>query len=126
MTTVKPKLSESELQSQCVSWFRMQYPKLILFAIPNGAMLGGKNRFAMMNMLKKTGLTTGVADLFLLDWNDSSHGLFIEMKVGKNKLSEAQEKFRDYCIVHDYAYEVCRSFEEFKETVEEYLEGQVT
>lgn len=38
MSTTTLKISEDQLQRQCVKWFRMQYPKLEkrLFAIPNG------------------------------------------------------------------------------------------
>lgn len=32
--------NESKLQRVCVQWFRVQYPHLVLFAIPNGGRRG--------------------------------------------------------------------------------------
>ena len=119
--------AEDKLQAACVKWFRLQYPNYTLFAIPNGG-----NRNAITGaMLKKTGTLAGVADLFLMKskivskfdyYHVQSHGLFIEMKVGKNIQTASQKKFQERAEYEGYKYVICRSFDEFKNTIENYLQ----
>ena len=116
--------AEDKLQAACVTWFRLQYPHLTMFAIPNGG-----NRNAVTGaMLKKTGTLAGVADLFLvapgyyeLYEGYNSHGLFIEMKTGKNGQTASQKAFQQKAEDAGYKYAVCRTFDEFKQTIEDYL-----
>ena len=61
------------------------------FSVPNGVILGGKNSFALMKMLKNTGFKSGVSDLVLI-FKDSI--LFLELKLDGNKLSQYQENFK--------------------------------
>lgn len=51
----------------------------------------------------------------------SKNGLFIEMKYGKGKQSENQINFQKKCEEENYKYEVCNSFEKFKEICKDYL-----
>jgi hypothetical protein len=89
----------------------------VIFAIPNGG-----NRTAITGaILKREGAMAGVADLFVMRCNAQFAGLFIEMKAGKGKASEAQEAFGQEAIVAGYAYYVCRSFDEFTSTVKTYM-----
>lgn len=129
------KHEESKLQQACVKWFRLQYPNLILFAIPNG----GKRGVVEASIMKGEGVTAGVADLFLakakvhlFDNTERnsviehlpvilSYGCFIEMKVGKGKQTESQKEFEKKVTEQGYQYSVCRTFDEFKSTVETYL-----
>lgn len=57
-------LSESQIQHDCLVWFRLQYPKLarMLFAVPNG----GKRDTKTGARMKYEGAVRGVADLILL------------------------------------------------------------
>ena len=57
-------LSESQIQHDCLVWFRLQYPKLarMLFAVPNG----GKRDAKTGARMKYEGAVRGVADLILL------------------------------------------------------------
>ena len=112
---------ENTLQAECIRWFRRQYPKIRLHSIPNGALIGGKNKFAVLNMLKATGLLKGCPDLFLPKPRGGFHGLYIEMKVGKNKPSPEQKAFIDDLIKDNYGVICCYSFEEFKLLVTSYL-----
>lgn len=107
---------ESKLQSECVRWFRYQYPNLLLFAIPNG----GKRNLITAAILKREGVVIGVADLFLAH-GCKANGLFIEMKVGNCQQSEAQREFQKKITSFGYAYVICRSFDEFKREIEHYL-----
>lgn len=121
---MRNKQSESHLQSECVRWFRYQYPeyRVLLFAIPNG----GKRNISTAKRLKAEGVVPGVADLFLAVANlvdkELFHGLWIEMKSGKNKQTEFQKDFAYSVIQQGYRYQVCYSFDEFKKCIEKYLQ----
>lgn len=69
--------SEHDEQVAFVAWFRLQFPKVLIFAIPNGAYLSGTpgQRAAQMARLKAEGLMPGVPDLHVPEWN-----LWIEFK----------------------------------------------
>ena len=108
---------ESKIQIACVSWFRLQYPKVKLFAIPNGG-----NRNAITGaIMKKEGVLAGVADLLVLKASKGYHGLFIEMKAPKGRQQDSQKEFETYCIEHHYKYIVCYSLEQFINEVKKYL-----
>ena len=121
---------EDKLQQACVTWFRLQYPEVVIFAIPNG---GSRNAIEAAK-LKRTGTLAGVADLFVMKWalrlKDCGnlgeclctyHGCFIELKVGKNGQTDAQREFASKAMSAGYFYQVCRSFDEFKQVIENYL-----
>lgn len=129
---------EHKLQVECVKWFRYAYPQYrdLLFAIPNGGLRNKK----VAKKLKAEGVVPGVPDLFLavsksyripislgrfidVPNNDDTnyHGLFIEMKVNPNKLTENQKRVIPKLESQNYACEVCYSFDEFKEIIESYL-----
>ena len=111
--------AEDNLQQACVNWFRYQYPKMTMFAIPNG---GLRNKMTAVT-LKKTGVLAGVADLFLMHAVFPYNGLFIEMKVGKNKQTESQKEFQIMAEQAGYLYEVCYDTESFMTTVTNYIIG---
>ena len=109
--------SESKLQSTCVKWFRLQYPHITLFAIPNGG-----NRDAVTGaIMKREGALAGVADLFLMKPSTNYCGLFIEMKAGKGKQSEKQLEFQQKALAAGYQYKVISSLDEFVTEVKVYL-----
>ena len=113
------KHNESTIQSNCVRWFRYQYPQYTLFAIPNGG-----NRNAITGaIMKKEGVLAGVADLFLMVAKGDYHGLFIEMKTDEGRQADSQKLFQFQCEAFGYRYAICRSLEEFITTINEYLEG---
>ena len=108
---------ESRLQQACVKWFRLQYPKLTIFAIPNGG-----NRDAITGaILRAEGALAGVADLLLMRASHGYHGLFIEMKSEKRKQTPSQREFEIRATVAGYRYKLCRSLDEFIEIVKNYL-----
>lgn len=119
--------AEHDLQAACVAWFRHQYPRLILFAIPNGAFLNGtpQQRARQWKLLKAEGALSGVADLFLAVPTSRGGGLFIEMKAGKGKQTQEQVEFERGARAAGYGYMVCRSLDEFVEAVEGWIENAV-
>ncbi len=119
--------TEHALQASCVRWFRNRYPRYawLLFAIPNGADLGGKTPIARAKNWQKLeleGAVKGAADLFLAVPSGRLSGLFIEMKTPKGKQSEFQKRFEAQVVGVGYGYVIPRSHEEFEAVVKGYLE----
>jgi len=125
---VKPKLmTESQLQSICVRWFRVQYQNIVIFAIPNAA----KRSFRLAAKMKAEGMVSGIPDLFIakaiLRCNYGKcgkiyHGLFIELKRSKSeKPTDNQVYYLQKLKEAGYQTAVCHSFEEFQQTVNDYL-----
>jgi len=122
------KNQESKLQIECVKWFRLQYPQYasLLFAIPNG----GKRNIITATIQKREGVLAGVADLFLAmphfkptaEFDSIYSGLFIEMKFGKGKQSDAQYAFENAVLGQCFAYELIYDFDTFKEKIEAYIQ----
>ena len=72
-------------------------------------------------ILKAEGTVSGVADLQIMKAKHGYNGLFIEMKYGKGKQSENQINFQKKCKEENYKYEVCNSFDSFKNICKDYL-----
>ena len=101
------------------AWFaRGTHPELdLLYHIPNG---GSRNRIEAAN-LKRQGVKAGVPDLCLPVARGKYHGLYIEMKYGKNKTSESQNKWLSALQKQGYAATVCYGFEEARAVITKYL-----
>ena len=110
---------ESQIQIGCVQWFRLAYPQLaiLLFAVPNG---GARKRIEGA-IMKAEGTQKGVADLLLLFPSKSFHGLCIEMKTPTGKQQPSQKIWQRKAEWAGYKYVICRSFEDFKQEIEQYL-----
>ena len=92
-----------------------------LFAIPNG----GARTAITGAMLKSEGVKSGIPDVFLAVPDIKSipwyHGLFIEFKSQKGKLSDNQNVVISQLQLRGYRVEICRSTQEAIDIVEEYL-----
>jgi hypothetical protein len=88
-----------------------------MFAIPNG----GMRNIGTAIKLKNEGVLAGVADLFLMLPNKTHHGLFIEMKAAKGKISNQQKYFLEQAQAQNYATCVCYSFDEAQAAINNYL-----
>lgn len=110
---------ESTIQIACVKWFRYQYNHLrrLLFAVPNG---GYRNPITA-SIMKAEGAMAGVADLLLLVPNANFHGLCIEMKTPKGRQADTQKEWQADVEKQGYKYVVCRSVDDFRKEVNEYL-----
>lgn len=111
----------------------------MMFSIPNG----GKRHITVARKLKAEGVKAGVPDIFLpvpvegfvKETSEESEkfysgilkpvkipGLFIEMKVGKNKLTENQVGWFNELKKHGYQYNICYSWIEAAKVICEYLD----
>ena len=113
--------TESNLQRQCVTWFRLQYPAdaLMLFAVPNG---GGRS-VVEASIMKAEGVTAGVADLLLLEARGGWGCLCIEMKTKKrgSKQRPTQKAWQTAAERAGNRYEVVRTLKEFQTIVGDYM-----
>ncbi|NCB42900.1 MAG: VRR-NUC domain-containing protein [Clostridia bacterium] len=112
---------ESQIQKNCVAWFRLQYPSIgrLLFAVPNG----GARNAREAGIMKGEGVTAGVSDLILLYPSGGFHSLCIEFKTeAKNsKQSPLQKEWQALAEEAGNKYIVCRSFDDFHREIKAYL-----
>ncbi len=115
----KPRHIESHLQRNCLKWFRLQYPnlRLLLFAVPNG---GARNK-REAGIMKAEGVTAGVADVILLKPSGGYASLCIEFKTEDGRQQPTQKEWQAAAEGAGNKYVVIRSFDAFKEEVENYL-----
>lgn len=133
----KPRHTESNLQQDCVRWFRLQYPKLaiLLFAVPNG---GKRTRRTFVDKygrvvsyspeaqaMNREGVTAGVSDLILLKPSGPFASLCIEMKTTEkgSKQRECQKIWQKAAEAAGNKYVICRTLEQFMDEVKSYLAG---
>lgn len=110
-------LSEADEQTMIFRW-AAYFPELRwMYAVPNG---GHRNKIEAVN-LKRQGTKAGVSDIALPLPKGKYHGLYLELKVGKNKPSELQKEFLKYAKEKGYATFVCYGHEEAISVITEYL-----
>ncbi len=114
------KQLESQHQKALFEWIRImgkkdsRYSKI--FAIPNG---GKRDKKTAIN-LKKEGVLSGVRDIFVPIPNYRLGGLWIEMKIGNNKLTKNQIEFRNGLEAF-YRFEICYSWIEAREIIKQWI-----
>jgi len=113
------KLNEHQEQVMLIKWFRLQYPKLTIFSIPNAA----KRSMQLAAYMKAEGLISGVPDLFLMKANKTRYGLFIEMKAKDGKPTESQIEFIEKAKSQNYEAVIAYGYEEAKNIINEYLQN---
>lgn len=128
---------ESILQQQCVAWFRAQYPQyamLLIHPINEGSGHSTIDR-RRQGIHKAEGAVAGVPDLIffmsaeyrkLMPSNRIEliipyNGLGVEFKTLKGKQSQEQKDFQKIFEAAGYKYIVIRSFEEFKDEINDYI-----
>lgn len=106
-------MTEDQLQAQCILIARNFYDCLV-FSIPNGAYTGAKEAIK----LKATGLTAGIPDLQVIyttaQQSYSIRAVFIELKVGSNKLSPQQLLIHSKLAKYNFPVYTIRTLDEFK------------
>lgn len=121
MSMYNMKRGEDTEQMKVINWANWninKWPELKwLFHIPNG----GKRNKAEAARFKMAGVKAGVSDLELPVARGKYHGLFIEMKYGKNKATDAQEEFIEFVKQKGYLAVVCNGADEAINVLEQYL-----
>lgn len=99
---------------QLERWPELEY----LYAIPNG----GHRRKSVAARLKAEGVQSGVPDLKLPVARQGYHGLYIEMKYGRNKPTDNQRRWIRFLRRQGYRVEVCYGAEAAKQVIVNYME----
>lgn len=115
---------ESAEQRALIQWVHFaeaQYPALRwLYAVPNG----GKRSAVTAAILRLEGVRAGVPDLVLPVPVEPYHGLYLEMKHGRNRPTDKQREWLRGMAGMGHAVAVAYSYEEAREKIERYLCGQ--
>lgn len=115
------KRSEATEQEIVINWCEYNSPRhpelKLIYHVPNG---GSRNQLEAVN-LKRQGVKAGVPDLNLPVALNGFHGLYIEMKFGKNKTTEKQKWWLEQLQKQGYKTAVCYGADEAIDTIKEYL-----
>lgn len=121
MPRVNGQPTEAEEQVALFQWAALlegRVPPLrLLYAVPNG---GSRHKLEAANM-KRQGVKAGVPDICLPYPSGGYHGLYIELKVGKNKTSESQDRWLERLNAAGYKAVVCYGFDAAKNVIMDYL-----
>jgi len=105
--------TEHEEQREMVRWFRQTWPGVRIFAIPNG----GHRHPAVAAKMKATGVSSGVPDLFIPEWQ-----LWVEMKRTKGgSVSMEQKDWMLYLQKVGYCVKVCKGAEDAKGQIQAFV-----
>lgn len=116
--------SEGKIQAECFQWFWNDYPRYrgLLFHVANENDRADSN--PIQGAIRKSlGVVPGVSDLILLVPTKKYHGLCIEMKDEKGQQRQSQKDWQFLVEQQGYRYEICRSLQQFKEIITDYLYG---
>lgn len=112
---------EAEEQEALFVWAEYQsaaHPELrLLYHIPNE----GKRSVAYGAALRRQGMKKGVPDLCLPVARGKYHGLYIEMKAGRNKPTVDQQWWLEALERQGFCAVWCSGWERAKEEISEYL-----
>lgn len=115
------KLCEETEQINLFRWAEFAeniYPELkLMYHVPNE----GKRSVITGSRLKQAGLKPGVPDIVLPVAKGEYIGLYIELKYGKNKLTENQKYWLKELRSQHHLTAVCYGWEQARELIESYL-----
>lgn len=120
----KRTASEGKIQAECFRWFWNNHARYrgLMFHVPNENDRTDSN--PIQGAIRKSmGVIAGVSDLILLVPTKKYHGLCIEMKDEDGRQRQSQKDWQIMVEMYGYRYEVCRSLEQFKEIITDYLYG---
>ena len=107
----------TETQEQITIIKYCDLKKIPIYAIPNG---GYRNVIEARN-LKLQGVKSGVPDMCIPLARKGYHGLYIELKVGKNKTSINQQIWLNLLADNGYKAEVCYGAGQAIDLIEWYI-----
>lgn len=108
---------EQKLQESCVKFLKLQYPNLLFTHVPNEGKKSAFERF----LYKIMGVRTGISDILIFKPSNGYNGLAIELKVGKNKTTDLQNKFLKDIYDCGWSCFIVYSLEGFIDVVNNYF-----
>ena len=116
------ELNHEEYYEQCafIEWCRWKgYPYNLIFHIENEGKRSPKEGF----LAKRAGKKAGIPDLYLPHASGGYHGLFIEMKAQKGRLTDVQKERIEELKAQGYAVGVCYGACQAIACIEKYVKG---
>lgn len=116
--------TEDQEQAALFEWAAYsdhRFPGLsLMHSIPNG----GKRNIVTAANLKRTGVKSGVPDIFLPVARNGKHGLYIELKrIKKSTVSANQKEWISELENQGYQCAVCKGWEAAREVIIKYFKG---
>ena len=117
---------ESAHQAQVMEWSKWAYKtgKYPMLNMLHCSLNGVKLSATQARIAKAQGMLSGVPDLFLPLPKNGHHGLYIEMKSEKGRLTENQQWFLSNAESLGYKTAVCYSAKEAIDAIEAYYSGK--
>nr|WP_110461497.1 VRR-NUC domain-containing protein [Ruminiclostridium sufflavum] len=91
----------------------------LMYHIPNG----GKRNITTAKRLKAEGVKAGVPDICLPVPRGVYHGLYIELKAGRNITTEKQDEWLEALDSNGYFTAVCYGWEKASKVITNYLKN---
>mgnify|MGYP003402343736 CR=1 FL=1 len=117
----KLAVSEHQIQSVCIQWARLMAKSndkfKMIYAVPNG----GKRSRSSGAKFRREGLTKGVFDVMVDVPMRGFHGMRLEFKTEKGKLSEEQKNMQALYLKFGYVTSIIRNFNQFRSVIEAYF-----
>lgn len=118
--------SEESEQESLFLWAAIKervYPSIgLMYHCPNG----GRRDLKTAVALKRSGVKAGVPDICLPVARGKYHGLYIELKVGRNKPTEKQCEYLDALRREGFFAALCYGWRPASEIIENYLKGTIS
>ena len=124
--TAHPGVTEHSEQSALYQWADLmvatgKYPELhLMHAIPNWRPKKSERIY-----LAEEGVKASIPDNFLPVARDGFHGMYIEMKIGKNQPTEGQRTMHKALQAQGYYVVTCWGFEWARDEIIVYLEERL-
>jgi hypothetical protein len=114
-------MSEHDEQAALFQWAAWIEPRLpvlkLLHAIPNG----GYRAKRTAALLKQEGVKPGVPDVCLPVARGAYHGLYVELKSGRNTISDYQEQWIEALRTQGYFVDICWGWQQAARVIADYL-----
>ena len=107
-------------QIKVMEWIQVKYPEIY----PLTVHVANERRCSLARgfKLKRMGVKAGFPDIFIAYPVHPYHGLFIELKVGKNKATETQKDMLEQLSAQGYMCALVWGHEAAEKVIESYLE----
>lgn len=112
---------EDKLQNAVMQYLSAQYPEVLAAHIPNEGKRTPFERFKF----KYLGGKAGIPDVMVFCPSGDYVGLAIELKAGRNKMTEAQEKWLLELSKNGWAAYCLNTFESCKEAIDKYFKNDI-
>lgn len=112
---------EKHLHAYCIDYMVENYPQILTIHCPNE----GKRTPYEQYEAKVLGVTEGIPDILICRGVGKYHGLAIELKHGRNGLTDAQKDCLHKLTTEGWLISVCYDLDTFKLTVSNYLNNKL-